>query len=204
MNSFSQIMGNQTLLPLIQASTVDDGLNIAEAMHKADIKLVEVVLRTTKSLDIIKAIKEKYPDLLVGAGTVYSEKILDSAMQANVDFIVTPAISAKLLDLLAQTSLPILPGVSNNADIVLTLEHGFEEMKLFPAALSGGVDYLSAISSIFSDVKFCPTGGVNEHNWKHYLELKNVFAVGGSWVSKQEWIKNKAWDKITRACKATR
>ena len=200
MKSFSQIMGEQTLLPLIQASTVDDGLNIATAMYKADIKLVEVVLRTQKSLDIITAIKQKFPNLLVGAGTVYSEKILDDAMQVGVDFIVTPAVSSNLLDLLAQTSLPVLPGISNNADIVLTLEKGFEDMKLFPASLSGGTDYLSAISSIFSKVNFCPTGGINEYNWKHYLELKNVFAVGGSWVTKKEWIENKAWGKITKAC----
>ena len=201
MELFSQIMGGQTLLPLIQASTIDDGLNIAAAMYKADIRLVEVVLRTKNSIDIIKAIKQKFPELLVGAGTVYSEKILDDAMQVNVDFIVTPAVSSNLLGLLAQTSLPVLPGVANNADIVLTLENGFEEMKLSPASLSGGTDYLSAISSIFSNVKFCPTGGLNESNWKSYLGLQNVFAVGGSWVSKQEWIDNKEWERITKACK---
>lgn len=201
MEAFSQIMGDQTLLPLIQASTVDDGLNIAKAMYKANIKLVEVVLRTENSLDVIKAIKQKYPDLLVGAGTVYTEKSLDEAMKIGVDFIVTPAVSSNLLGLLSQTFLPVLPGVSNNADVVLTLEHGFEDMKLFPAALSGGTDYLSTISAIFSSVNFCPTGGINEYNWKYYLELNNVFAVGGSWVSKQEWINNRAWGRITKACK---
>ena len=201
MKSFSQLMAGQSLLPLIQASTIDDGINIAAAMRKADIKLVEVVLRTKNSLEVIKAIKQEFPDLLVGAGTVYSEQILDDAMNVDVDFIVTPAVSSNLLDLLAQTSLPVLPGISNNADIVLTLEKGFEDMKLFPASLSGGTDYLSAISSIFSGVKFCPTGGVNQSNWKQYLDLKNVFAIGGSWVSKQEWIDNKAWDNITKACK---
>jgi len=201
MKTFSQIMGDQTLLPLIQASTVDDGLNIATAMYKADIKLVEVVLRTKNSLDIIKAIKQKFPELLVGAGTVFSEKALDDVMRIDVDFIVTPAVSSNLLGLLSQTSLPVLPGVSNNADIVLTLENGFEDMKLFPAELSGGTGYLSAISSIFSNVKFCPTGGINESNWQDYLALKNVFAVGGSWVSKQEWVDNKAWERITNTCK---
>ena len=66
MKSFSTLMGKQTLLPIIHANSVSEGLAIAKAMLAAGIYLVEVVLRTPASLDVIKALKAKFPELKVG------------------------------------------------------------------------------------------------------------------------------------------
>ena len=200
MTSFSSLMGQQTLLPIIQAGTVEQGVNIAKAMAKAGLKLVEVVLRTEQSLEALKAIKQQVPELIVGAGTVTNETILKQATDAGADFIVTPAISEKLLGYLADSHLPVLPGVSNTADILMTREFGFNEMKLFPASLSGGAPFLAAVGSVFQDIKFCPTGGVSPENKMDYLSLDNVMAVGGTWVCKKEWVQQENWQAITDAC----
>lgn len=201
MKSFSSLLAKQTLLPIIQADNEEQGINIAKAMHDAGINLVEVVLRTDKSLQALKAIKAELPHLQVGAGTVINTNILEDSIQAGADFIVTPAISQTLVSHLSQCGVPVLPGVSNGADILLASEYGFTEQKLFPAALSGGVKFISAVSSVFQQVKFCPTGGVNAENNQDYLALNNVFAVGGTWVCKQEWVENQQWHLITEACK---
>ncbi len=200
MNSFSNLMGKQTLLPIIQADTVSEGVEIAKAMSAAGIHLVEVVLRTQASLDIIKALKKELPKLKVGAGTVIDADILKKALSAGSDFIITPATSTKLLMNLESCPVPVLPGVSNTADILLAREFGYKELKLFPASLSGGVAFLSAMSSVFKDISFCPTGGIDDKNQQEYLALKNVFAVGGTWVAKPEWVQLAQWSKITSAC----
>ena len=201
MTTFSTLLGEQKLLPIIQADTPEDGVNIAKAMHEAGITLVEVVLRTENSLLALSAIKSALPDLIVGAGTVINEELLSKSLYAGADFIVTPAISRSLLSHLTKCPVPVLPGVSNTADILLTLEHGFTEQKLFPASLSGGTNFLSAISSVFKNITFCPTGGINANNYEEYLALKNVFAVGGTWMSQQEWVYDQQWHLITQACK---
>jgi len=201
MQSFSTLLANQKLLPIIQADTVAQGVNIASAMQEAGITLVEVVLRTEHSLEALKEIKKQLPQLIVGAGTVINQDILTKSIDAGADYIVTPAISASLLAQLTQCSLPVLPGVSNTSDILLALEHGYTEQKLFPASLSGGAKFLSAVSSVFQDVSFCPTGGINAENNKDYLSLNNVFAVGGTWVSNPQWVQDQQWDCITKACK---
>ncbi|GGW82793.1 bifunctional 4-hydroxy-2-oxoglutarate aldolase/2-dehydro-3-deoxy-phosphogluconate aldolase [Alteromonas halophila] len=200
MTHFSSLMGDQTLLPIIQASTVEDGVAIAKAMAAANLKLVEVVLRTDASLDALKAIKQEVPSLKVGAGTVISASILEQAVTAGADFIVTPAVSEKLLGALTQCDCPVLPGASTTGEILLAREHGYHEQKLFPASLSGGAPFLSAVSSVFKDIRFCPTGGVTQDNQRDYLSLNNVFAVGGTWVAKKEWVENAQWQKITDAC----
>jgi len=200
MTSFSSLMAGQKLLPIIQADTVEQGLNIARAMSLAGIKLVEVVLRTSASIDVLKAIKDEFPELIVGAGTVITPTILNEAIEAQADFIVTPTISGKLLDCLSSCGLPVLPGVSNAADILLAYEYGYRELKLFPASLSGGCPFLSAMSSIFQDISFCPTGGINAKNQHEYLALNNIFAVGGTWVADKSWVENENWLQITKAC----
>jgi 2-dehydro-3-deoxyphosphogluconate aldolase/(4S)-4-hydroxy-2-oxoglutarate aldolase len=200
MTRFTELLSGQTLLPLIQADDVEQGVNIAKAMAAAGLGLVEVVLRTGASLAAIKAIKKAVPSLKVGAGTVINAEILQQALDAGSDFIVTPAVSPLLLESLKKCPVPVVPGVSNTADILLALEAGFTEQKLFPASLSGGAPFLKAISTVFQGVTFCPTGGVNAQNKHEYLALNNVMAVGGTWVAPKEWVEQENWQAITDAC----
>ena len=200
MKSFQQLMANQVLLPIVHADSAEQGVAIAKAMKAAGIHLVEVVLRTPESLAALKAVKQAFPEMLVGTGTVTTAEILEQALEAGSDFIITPAISAKLVEKLAECEVPVLPGVSTVADILLAKEHGFTELKLFPASLSGGYKFIAAMASLFPDTIFCPTGGVNQNNKSDYLALANCFAVGGTWVAQSDWIKHGKWQNITEAC----
>ncbi len=200
MPRFSELMSTQPVLPIIQANSPEEGVHIAQAMAAAGLTLVEVVLRTASSLDALRAIKESVPGLLAGAGTVLNDKTLHSALDAGADFIVTPAVSPRLLAALTESPVPALPGVANTGDILMAQEFGFREQKLFPAALSGGAPFLAAVGAVFDDVVFCPTGGINPENKQAYLSLENVFAVGGTWVAKQNWVANRNWQAITDAC----
>ncbi len=201
MTRFSELMSEQKLLPIIQANSPKQGVQIAQAMAASGLKLIEVVLRTEASLAALSAIKQQVPGLIVGAGTVTNSVILEQALEAGSDFIVTPAVSEHLLRELQACPVPVLPGVSNTGEILLAAEHGFEEQKLFPASLSGGPAFLSAVSSVFQSVSFCPTGGVNAENRMTYLSLSNVFAVGGTWVSPKNWVEQENWQAITDACR---
>ncbi|MDO6718764.1 bifunctional 4-hydroxy-2-oxoglutarate aldolase/2-dehydro-3-deoxy-phosphogluconate aldolase [Psychrosphaera sp. 1_MG-2023] len=200
MRSFRSLMAEQVLLPIIQAETVEQGVQVAKAMRAGGIHLVEVVLRTEASLQAMIAIKKAFPDMIVGAGTVVCTDSLKRAINAGADFIVTPAITPSLGAQLAECGVPVLPGVANVADILTAREFGFKELKLFPASLAGGAKFIAAMSGLFSDTYFCPTGGVNQANKADYLSLGNCFAVGGTWVADTKWVAANEWHKVTQAC----
>ncbi|MBD1391070.1 bifunctional 4-hydroxy-2-oxoglutarate aldolase/2-dehydro-3-deoxy-phosphogluconate aldolase [Neiella sp. HB171785] len=201
MKLFSEMMAGQTLLPIIQADSVEQGVAIAKAMAEAGLKVVEVVLRSEASLDALTAIKQQLPELIVGAGTVLDKDILAQALAAKADYIVTPCVTPDLLAALAESGVPAIPGVANCADIALARDAGFREVKLFPASLAGGIPFLKAVSSVFRDMTFCPTGGINADNCADFLALPNVIAVGGTWVAKKEWVDAQDWQAITDACR---
>ena len=184
-------MAQQTLLPIIQADTAEEGVAIAKAMADADIHAVEVVLRTPASIDALIAIKKALPKMKVGAGTITSPQTLKQALDAKADFIVTPAISESLIKHLSGLTIPVLPGIPTTSDLLLATEHGYTEVKLFPASLSGGPSFIQAMSSLFPQVSFCPTGGVKQQNKEDYLSLSNCFAVGGTWISPKVWVEQK-------------
>ncbi|QBY03676.1 bifunctional 4-hydroxy-2-oxoglutarate aldolase/2-dehydro-3-deoxy-phosphogluconate aldolase [Thalassotalea sp. HSM 43] len=202
MNTFRSLMADQVLLPIIQADTPEQGVDIARAMQAGGIHLVEVVLRTDASIEALKAIKQAFPEMVVGAGTVICEQSLAKAIDAGADFIVTPGMDSVLAKALQNCGVPVLPGVANVADILTARRHGFHELKLFPASLSGGAKFISAMSGLFKDTVFCPTGGVSQANKDDYLGLANCFAVGGTWVASQQLVDNQDWQAISKACAA--
>lgn len=198
MSALSAIVKGPALLPIIQAETPDEAVAIAKAFRDGGIGSVEVVLRTRQALAGITAIRDAFPDLLVGAGTILSAADADAAKAAGAQFLVSPASTPALLEGMINTGLPLAPGVATPSEIAMAYEFGLREVKFFPAHLSGGIEMLKALAGVFQQVSFCPTGGVNQQNLADFLALKNVFVVGGSWLSPTSLVKQGAWGEITR------
>ena len=74
-------------------------------------------------------------------------------------------------------------------------------LKLFPAVAVGGINLLKGFSGPFSDVKFCPTGGITVDSAKDFLLLPNVPVCGGTWLTPKALVENKKWADITKLAK---
>ncbi|MGP9801846.1 bifunctional 4-hydroxy-2-oxoglutarate aldolase/2-dehydro-3-deoxy-phosphogluconate aldolase [Rheinheimera sp. NSM] len=193
----SSVIRGPALLPIIQADTPHEAVAIAKALADGGVGSVEVVLRTRQALAAITAIRTALPDLLVGAGTILSAADANACKDAGAQFLVSPASTPKLLEAMIDTGLPLAPGVATPSEIAMAYEYGLREVKFFPAHLSGGIEMLKALSGVFQQVKFCPTGGIGQHNLAEFLALKNVFVVGGSWLTPANLVKAQQWSQIT-------
>ena len=201
MKGIKHIVKGAPILPILQADSVEQALNIAKAVEASGLKNLEVVRRTDAAAASVTAIREAFPDMVVGMGTVLSPEHAKEAVEAGSQFLVTPPVSPRLLDGLMSSGVPFIPGTSNPADILMASEYGLTELKFFPAHLSGGAPMLKALGGIFQNISFCPTGGISGSNLNDYLSLKNVFAVGGSWMIPSDMVKAENWQGITDTCK---
>jgi 2-dehydro-3-deoxyphosphogluconate aldolase/(4S)-4-hydroxy-2-oxoglutarate aldolase len=169
------------VIPVLVIEDVAHAVPIAQALVAGGLPALEVTLRTTCALDVIRAMKQ-VPGAVVGAGTVLNPRELDAALEAGAEFIVSPGLTPALGKAAVDAGVPFLPGTANAGDIMLGLDLGLTHFKFFPAEASGGIPALKAIAAPFGMVKFCPTGGITLASAPDWLAIGQVLCVGGSWI----------------------
>lgn len=179
--AIQDLMRTAPVIPVIVVGHVEDAIPMAEALVAGGLRVLEVTLRTPAALDAIRAMKS-VTGAIVGAGTVLNPAMLDQAIAAGSEFIVSPGLTENLGQAAVQSGIPFLPGVANAGDIMRGLDLGLGAFKFFPAETSGGIPALKALTGPFGGVKFCPTGGISAQNAPQWLALDPVLCVGGSWI----------------------
>ena len=201
--SIFNIINKTKLIPLTTITSRDDVEPLCEVLVEASIPLVEITLRDERTLDIIDEFK-KFPEVHLGVGTIRSESHIDLAINASASFLISPGYSENLLNYAKQNNIPLIPGVQTPSEIIKANEAGLTTLKFFPAELSGGVDRLKAYRSVFSDIKFIPTGGITNENALSYLALDNVMAVGASALISPDLVNSKSWSEIKNNLKESK
>ncbi|MBU2863127.1 bifunctional 4-hydroxy-2-oxoglutarate aldolase/2-dehydro-3-deoxy-phosphogluconate aldolase [Reinekea marina] len=185
------------VIPVLTVNRVEDALPLAMALKQGGIRVIEVTLRTDAAMNAIAEMK-KIDGLLIGAGTVTREGQLHELLSIGADFAVSPGATPKLLEAGKRVGVPFLPAISSVSDMMQGIELGYRCFKFFPAEAAGGVESLKSFAGPFPDVSFCPTGGITEANFKHYLELPSVLCVGGSWLVPADAINQQDWSRVTQ------
>ncbi len=189
------------LIPVIKIENPEDAIPLAKALIDGGLPAAEITFRTACAAEAIKNITEAYPEMLVGAGTVLTTEQADAAIAAGSKFLVSPGLNPKVVSYALSKGVPMLPGCSNPSDIETALELGLKTVKFFPAEAAGGLPMLKAMAAPYGQLTFMPTGGINAANLLDYLKFGKIIACGGSFMVKDELIKEKKWDEITALTK---
>lgn len=184
------------VIPVFTPDNIDDAVQVAQALLRGGLPVIEVTLRTPNAIEAIKAMVEAVPDAVVGAGTVLDAKQLEQLKAAGGRFAVSPGATDRLYAAARDADLPFLPGVATSSELMRGLEYGLDTFKFFPAVQAGGAAMLSAWNGPFGDVRFCPTGGISAQTASQFLHLPNVLCVGGSWLTTRELLQVRDWVKI--------
>lgn len=195
-SALARIMRTAPVIPVITLEDPDHALPLAEALVAGGLPVLEITLRTPHALAALTAIKQAFPQAIVGAGTVLARTQFQQALDAGAEFIVSPGFTPELLACAKSTAIPFLPGVNTPSEIMQLLGHGISGMKFFPAEAAGGVAMLKALGAPLPQALFCPTGGITPANARDYLALPNVACVGGSWMVTKELVNARRWDEV--------
>jgi len=178
------------LVPVTVFKSIDDVDTILSSLIKGGIYTTEICFRTDCALEAIKIATNKYKEMLVGAGTVITEKQAIDAIDAGAKFIVSPGFSDSVCKVCKEKNILYIPGVITPTEVIHALDNGLTYLKFFPANVFGGIKAINNICAAFPNVSFMVTGGVDNSNLKEYLECKHLFAIGGSWLLKGDIVNN--------------
>ncbi len=186
------------ILPAITFAGEEDVLPVAEALLKAGLNVMEIPFRTGIAENAIATIRNNYPEMNVGAGTLLSIHHLHKAIHAGAQFGLAPGLNQLVCNEANREGFPFIPGVMTPSEIELAHGLGYSIQKIFPAEQLGGVSFLKALQGPYEQlsIQFIPMGGVNIKNMSAYLQLKNVIAIGGSWFASNELIASKDYKAI--------
>ena len=196
MTTPAELLELSPVMPVVVLDDVAHAVPVAEALLRGGIRVIEVTLRTPAALGSIERIAAAVPELVVGAGTVTAPEHAKQAVDAGSRFIVTPGSTDALLDAVAATGLPFLPGVSTVGEAMRAAERGCSVLKFFPAEAAGGAAYLKSIYGPLPGLRFCPTGGITVSSAPDYLALPNVGCVGGSWLTPKDALAANDWQRV--------
>ena len=194
-----RLLHDAGILPVVTVDSIEQAKRLADALLEGGLRSIELTLRTPAALDALAALKRDLPDIVIGAGTVLTTEQIRQSIDAGADFLVTPGTPAAMADVLAQVSIPVVPGGATPTEFLALMARGFRICKLFPANAVGGLAMLKGLAGPLAELKLCPTGGISEANAAEFLAQPNVACVGGSWMVPKEWLVAGEWDKVREA-----
>lgn len=196
MNSVLENIRKMGIVPVVKLDRVEDAEPLAKALCEGGLPCAEVTFRTDAAEESIRIMTTKFPNMLVGAGTVLTTEQVDKAINAGASFIVSPGLNPKIVKYCVDKGYPVTPGCSSPSDVEQAIELGLDVVKVFPAEAVGGINLIKSMAAPYVNMHFMPTGGINAKNLTSYLDFPKIIACGGSWMVNDEMIKNGEFDKI--------
>ena len=184
-NNIRELLSKHPVIPVVNFEHIEQVEKTIRHLIEKNINCIEITLRNNDAFKCIEHAKSmNLPNFEIGVGTIISNEQITNCKDLNVDFMVSPGLVEELASAFEESNIPFIPGVSTPSDIIRGTQQSWDTFKFFPAHLFGGINALKTYEQVFPDLRFCPTGGVSETTFNDYLNLKNVIAVGGSWLSK--------------------
>lgn len=185
------------VIPVIVINRLDDAVPMARALVEGGVRVLEVTLRTSIALQCMERIARDVPEAILGAGTVRSAADAQAAKDAGCTFAVSPGYTSAIGQACRDIGLPLLPGTATGSEVMQANADGYFFLKFFPAMQAGGLGMLKALAGPFTDVVFCPTGGITLASAPEFLALPNVEVCGGSWLTPADAVAAQDWARIT-------
>ena len=194
----SQSIGQAGVIAVLVIDDLQHAVPLAETLLSGGIKVIELTLRTPVAAKAIQTIRDRFPEMTVGAGTVLTTEQTQQAADAGACFAVAPGTNASVIERSRDIGLPFAPGICTPSDIEAAVQCGCRLLKFFHAHASGELKYLSSINAPYAhlELQYIPLGGINQDTMASYLSDPIVHSIGGSWIATRELIVAGDWPAI--------
>jgi len=149
------------LVPVIRAESPDEASLAIEAVQAGGVDVIEITMTVPGAVPLIAEITRRFPDSLVGAGTVLDAETARACILAGAQFVVSPALNLDTIECCRRYGIAVLPGALTPTEVLEAWQAGADIVKVFPAGALGGASYIKALKAPFPQIELIPTGGVS-------------------------------------------
>lgn len=191
------VLQGSRILPVLTVPDPAATHSLAEALAAGGARCAEVTFRTPGAEQVLETMAA-HGGLTVGAGTVLTPDQAERAVAAGARFVVSPGYDEEVVARCRELEVPVVPGIATATELMRALRAGCHTVKLFPAEPLGGLRTLRALAAPFPQVRFIPTGGIQDSQLGSYLTEPVVLAVGGSWMATATHLEQGDYEEIRR------
>lgn len=157
------------LIPAIRLGSAADAEFAVESVLSSGIPVAEITLTIPGALRVISDLGARYPELIIGAGTVFTVEDARRAIGAGARFITSPGLNLHVVEFAVQENVTVFPGALTPSEVMAAAGAGADFVKIFPCAPLGGASYIRALLSPFAHIKLIASGGVNQTTAEEYM-----------------------------------
>ena len=133
MNQILEQLGTYGIVPVVVLQDAAKAEPLAKALCKGGLACAEVTFRTDAAEESIRIMSEKFPEMLVGAGTVLTIEQADCAVKAGAKFIVSPGLNPEVVKWCQAHEVPVIPGIVTPTEMEQAIGLGLTMVKFLPA-----------------------------------------------------------------------
>jgi 2-dehydro-3-deoxyphosphogluconate aldolase / (4S)-4-hydroxy-2-oxoglutarate aldolase len=173
------------IIPCARVKVPEHAFFAAETLHAAGIPNLEIPLTLPEAPDVIQSLVNRFPDMVVGAGTVLTEQAAKRSIEAGARFLTSPGFVPSVVACAREADVVVFPGACTPTEVITVWQAGADYVKVFPAAVIGGSKYVRALKVPLPDIPLIVTGGINQLTaFDYILAGATAIGVGGELLPK--------------------
>lgn len=165
------------ILPGVRVNSAEDALYAAETVYHAGITVVEITMTVPGALVVINELAKRFPDLVVGAGTVLFAETAAKCVDAGASFLTSTGLVKEVVDFALGRDVVVFPGALTPTEVIAAWKMGVDFVKVFPAGPVGGDQYIRSLKVPLPQVSLIASGGVNQLTATNFIRA-GATAVG--------------------------
>src|SRR5579871_3087290 len=150
------------ILPGVRVNSAKDALYAAETVYHAGITVVEITMTVPGALGVIRELAKRFPDLVVGAGTVLYAETAAQCLDAGAAFLTSTGLVKEVVDFALGKEVVVFPGALTPTEVIAAWKMGVDFVKVFPAGPVGGDQYIRSLKIPLPQISLIASGGVNQ------------------------------------------
>jgi len=184
------------IIPGVRVSKPEDALYATEAVNSAGIPIAEITMTVPNAVEVISDLTKRFPDMVVGAGTVLDVETAHRCLDAGAKFLTSTGLVMDVLEFALKNDIVIFPGALTPTEVIAAWKAGADFVKVFPCAPVGGTEYIRSLKVPFPQVPLIAAGGVNQQTVSAFIQV-GASAVGiGSELLPREAIRTRRDEQI--------